>query len=311
MGSLTRSEEMRFCQLIVEKEAAFNCVAEIGKDPYVQFKDLNPDVNPFQRTFVRDIRRFDEMERKLRFLESQVAKDNIIIGGRVDDGDYKVMGQAELNQLEGTLTDLEKDVKNMNESDAQLKRNFLDLKEWDAVLDKTDEFFQGGIDDQATEELNMQDEEGLVRTDKIPVGYLVGVIRTERLSAFERVLWRACHHTAYLRSSHIDEELIEENGDRVNKSVFIVFHRGDRMRGIIEKVCDGFKARLFRNCPTTFKERQSARSDVRARIHDVQTVINQTKEHRFRVLQAAANNLNQWLKQARRLFNIIFQLLKT
>ena len=61
---------------------------------------LNPDVNPFQRTFVRDIRRFDEMERKLRFLESQIAKDNIIVGGKVDDGDYKVMGQAELNQLE-------------------------------------------------------------------------------------------------------------------------------------------------------------------------------------------------------------------
>lgn len=27
---------------------------------------LNPDVNPFQRIFVRDIRRFDELERKLR-----------------------------------------------------------------------------------------------------------------------------------------------------------------------------------------------------------------------------------------------------
>ncbi|VDK78838.1 unnamed protein product [Cylicostephanus goldi] len=40
MGSLTRSEDMRFCQLIVEKEAAFNCVAELGKHPFVQFKDV-------------------------------------------------------------------------------------------------------------------------------------------------------------------------------------------------------------------------------------------------------------------------------
>lgn len=41
MGSLSRSEEMRFCQLIVEKDAAFNIVAEIGKQPYVQFKDVS------------------------------------------------------------------------------------------------------------------------------------------------------------------------------------------------------------------------------------------------------------------------------
>lgn len=65
MGSLYRSEEMRFCQLIVEKDAAFACVAELGKQQWVQFKDLNSEVNTFQRMFVRDIRRFDEMERKL------------------------------------------------------------------------------------------------------------------------------------------------------------------------------------------------------------------------------------------------------
>lgn len=79
------------------------------------------------------------------------------------------MPQAELNQLESTLTDLERDVKNMNESDSQLKKNLYDLKEWDAVLDKTDEFFQGGIDDQAHEELELQEEEGFGKAEKAPV----------------------------------------------------------------------------------------------------------------------------------------------
>lgn len=40
MGSLYRSEQMRYCQIIVEKDAAFSCVAELGKRPYVQFKDV-------------------------------------------------------------------------------------------------------------------------------------------------------------------------------------------------------------------------------------------------------------------------------
>ncbi|CAI4221348.1 unnamed protein product [Auanema sp. JU1783] len=299
MGDFTRSEEMRFCQLIVEKDAAFNCVAELGKQPYVQFKDLNPDVNPFQRMFVRDIRRLDEMERKLRFLESQINADSIPIPGRIDDGDYTIMPQVELNQLETTLTDLERDVKNMNESDSQLRSNLMELKEWDHVLDKTDQFFQGGVDDQAQEELEIQEEEGFGKSEKAPMSYGVGTIRRERLLAFERVLWRACHHTAYLRSAPIEEVFEYTNGERSEMAVFIVFYKGDRLRAIIEKVCDGFKAKLLKNCPKTFKERQSARVDVRARLQDLQTVIGQTKDHRFRVLQAGANNHNQWLKQVR------------
>lgn len=104
---------------------------------------LNSEVNSFQRMFVRDIRRFDEMERKLRFLEAQVRKDNIAVPDKAWNQPNDVINHSEVNQLEQTLTDLERDVNNMNDSDQQLKRNFLELKEWEAVLQKTDQFFQG------------------------------------------------------------------------------------------------------------------------------------------------------------------------
>lgn len=66
MGSLFRSELMSLCQLYLQSEATYNCVSELGTLGMVEFKDLNQNVNTFQRKFVNEVRRCDEMERKLR-----------------------------------------------------------------------------------------------------------------------------------------------------------------------------------------------------------------------------------------------------
>ncbi|KAE9556217.1 hypothetical protein FO519_000556 [Halicephalobus sp. NKZ332] len=303
MGSLYRSEEMRYCQIIVEKDAAFSCVAELGKKPYVQFKDLNPEVSAFQRTFVRDIRRFAELERKLRFLEESIKKENIPVH-TVIEKNYDAVSHYDMNQLEATLTDLERDVMNMTESEDRLKKNFLDLKEWEAVLEKTDWFFQGGIDDEAIQEIeqaNEGDPGGIqLRTDKEKMKFSVGVIRRDRINAFERIIWRACHRTAFLRYSNI-EELLEDpdSGEKVEKTVFIIFHNGDRLQSMINRICEGFKARLYPTCPKTSKERHNVAIQVRSQITDLKTVMTQTHEHTLKVLNATAANLNPWKKQVR------------
>lgn len=45
--------------------------------------------------------------------------------------------------LKVTLTDLEKDIVHMNESNTVLKRNYLEAKEWQHILTKSDQFFKG------------------------------------------------------------------------------------------------------------------------------------------------------------------------
>ncbi|KAI6222495.1 V-type proton ATPase subunit a [Aphelenchoides fujianensis] len=312
MGSLYRSEEMRYCQMLVEKDAAFACVAELGKQPWVQFKDLNSEVNSFQRMFVRDIRRFDEMERKLRFLEAQVRKDEIEVVDNTFKEPNNVISHTDMNQLEQTLADLERDVNNMNESDHQLRKNFLELKEWEAVLQKTDQFFQGGIDDEALQEIEQarETEQGIgMKAEKEPIGYTVGVIAREKVMAFERVLWRACRRTAFLRSADIDETLTHpDTGKQMEEAVFIVFHNGDRLKAIIDKVSEGFRAKQYNQCPKLSHERQAALGKARQNIADMETVMGQTREHRLKVLNAASANIKNWLKQVR-LYKSIYHTL--
>ncbi|VDK73077.1 unnamed protein product [Onchocerca ochengi] len=312
MGSLYRSEQMRFCQMIVQKDAAFSCVAELGKHPYVQFKDLNADVNPFQRMYLRDIQRFEELERKLRFLDAQIRKDDIEVNDDVSrDGTYEVLAPHELNQLEGTLVDLERDVIDMNSNNILLKRNYLELKEWEAILEKTDHFFEEGISDVAMHEIEAVEEESalVLKRPKEPIGFLAGIINRDRVNAFEKVLWRACHKTAFVRTTDIEEELENpDSGEMCTKSVFLVFYKGDRLRIIIEKVCEGFKAKIYNNCPKNSKDRHAAARDVKARISDMRTVLGQTQEHRYKVLQAASSSVKQWQNEVRMQKSVYYTL---
>lgn len=65
MGSLYRSELMSLCQMFIQSESAYDSINELGELGLVQFRDLNPSINAFQRKFVNELRRCDEMERKL------------------------------------------------------------------------------------------------------------------------------------------------------------------------------------------------------------------------------------------------------
>uniref|UniRef100_A0A673CFU3 V-type proton ATPase subunit a n=1 Tax=Sphaeramia orbicularis TaxID=375764 RepID=A0A673CFU3_9TELE len=70
MGSLLRSEEMCLAQLFLQSGSAYDCISELGELGLVEFRDLNPTVNAFQRKHVNEIKKCEEMERILGYFES-------------------------------------------------------------------------------------------------------------------------------------------------------------------------------------------------------------------------------------------------
>uniref|UniRef100_A0A8C9G8V2 V-type proton ATPase subunit a n=1 Tax=Pavo cristatus TaxID=9049 RepID=A0A8C9G8V2_PAVCR len=77
MASVFRSEEMSLMQLFLQVEAAYCCVAELGDLGLVQFRDLNANVNSFQRKFVNEVRRCESLERILRKPPTRTALKEI------------------------------------------------------------------------------------------------------------------------------------------------------------------------------------------------------------------------------------------
>lgn len=68
---------MTFVSLIISEEAAPACIRELGVMGCVQFTDLNPELTPFQRRYVSYVKRCDEIERKIRYLNSEVKKMSV------------------------------------------------------------------------------------------------------------------------------------------------------------------------------------------------------------------------------------------
>nr|XP_061808042.1 V-type proton ATPase 116 kDa subunit a 1-like isoform X17 [Nerophis lumbriciformis] len=257
MGELFRSEEMTLAQLFLQSEAAYCCVSELGELGMVQFRDLNPDVNVFQRKFVNEVRRCEEMDRKLRFVEKEIKKANI---PTVDTGENPEV------PFPRDMIDLEMEDPNL-------------LEESSALMEGN----EGG------------------RGAPLRLGFVAGVISRERIPTFERMLWRVCRGNVFLRKAEIEDPLEDPTtGDQVHKSVFIIFFQGDQLKNRVKKICEGFRASLY-PCPETPQERKEMLAGVNSRIDDLQMVLNQTEDHRQRVLQAASKTMRVWFIKVRKM----------
>lgn len=291
---------MTLAQLFLQSEAAYCCVSELGELGKVQFRDLNPDVNVFQRKFVNEVRRCEEMDRKLRFVEKEIRKANIPI---MDTGENpEVPFPRDMIDLEANFEKIENELKEINTNQEALKRNFLELTELKFILRKTQQFFDEMADPDLLEESSsLLEPNEMGRGTPLRLGFVAGVINRERIPTFERMLWRVCRGNVFLRQAEIENPLEDPvTGDYVHKSVFIIFFQGDQLKNRVKKICEGFRASLY-PCPETPQERKEMASGVNTRIDDLQMVLNQTEDHRQRVLQAAAKNIRVWFIKVRKM----------
>ncbi|NP_001107162.1 V-type proton ATPase 116 kDa subunit a [Xenopus tropicalis] len=297
MASLFRSEEMSLTQLILQVEAGYCCIAELGELGLVQFRDLNASVNSFQRRFVNEVRRCENMERILRFLESEMVNDKIKI--RTPEKLPQTPLPREMIDLETVLEKLEGELQEVNRNQQALKQNFLELTELKHLLKKTQDFFEAEAN--LPDDFFSEDTSSLLELRTIPsaaaagkLGFTAGVINRERMATFERLLWRVCRGNIYLKYTELDTALEDPvTKEEVKKNVFIIFYQGDQLKLKIKKICDGFKATVY-PCPESATERKEMVADVNTRIEDLNTVITQTESHRQRVLLEAAQSLCSW-----------------
>ncbi|EYC02843.1 hypothetical protein Y032_0097g2969 [Ancylostoma ceylanicum] len=305
MGSIYRSEVMSRCQIFLQTDSAYQCVAELGELGLAQFLDLNEDMNSYQRKFVNEIRRCEEMERKLNFIEEEVTKDEV----EIKDYDEHIPAPQPKNmtELEANFEKLEEELLSINSSSKQLIKNHVQLLEMKAVLEKVhlllDESTRRdaamSISEAARGEagpftIGIANDYDKEKREDNELKFVTGVINRKKVISFERFIWRFCRGKVFVRTADIGErtELFEAKKTD-DKAVFILFFSGEQLRSRVQKICNGFHGVIY-NCPENTKERAHLLDQINAQVADMQNVINKTLEYRRKIIFAASLSVKKW-----------------
>lgn len=97
---------------------------------------LNPELSAFQRKFIAEVRRCDEMDRKVNYIKTELIKDGMDVP-ELFDNLPKVPNPREFIDLEAMFEKTESEILELSENFSQLLQNFQELTELRYVLERT------------------------------------------------------------------------------------------------------------------------------------------------------------------------------
>ncbi|XP_027357011.1 V-type proton ATPase subunit a2-like [Abrus precatorius] len=299
-----RSEAMQLLQLAIPVESAHVTISYLGVLGLLQFKDLNAEKGPFQRTYATQIKRCGEMARKLRILKEEMLKDGVSPTGSTKQIDVNI------DDLEVKLTELESELTEINANSEKLQRYYNELVEYKLVLQKAGDIFHSAqssaTEHQREYESQHQSGESIetplspdqeLSTDSLKqtrLEILAGLIPREKSMAFERILFRATRGNVFLRQVIVDDSVTDPvSGEQIEKNVFLVFCVGEKAKGKILKICEAFGANRYPFAEELGKQAQMI-SEVSGRLLEMKITIDAGLLHRANLLQTIGVQFDQW-----------------
>ncbi|XP_005467740.1 T cell immune regulator 1, ATPase H+ transporting V0 subunit a3b isoform X1 [Oreochromis niloticus] len=292
MGSIFRSEEVCLVQLFLQSGSAYNCVSELGELGLVEFRDLNPNVNSFQRKFVSEVRRCEDLEKTFHFLEQEINR-SLSSPSKGPLPPPCPMPSApqprELITIEEESERLARELKEVSRNRDSLRAQLTQLCQYRGVLTRTHSLTASHVVPPAAETQGLFDNRQDVR-----LSFVAGVVHPWKVPSFERLLWRACRGYIIVDFREMEDRLEHpDTGEMVQWTVFLISFWGDQIGQKVKKICDCFRTETFAY-PESSAEREEVLQGLQGRIEDIKSVLSQTESFLQQLLMKAVAVLPQW-----------------
>lgn len=316
-SGLWRSEDMVRVNIILQREVLHDTMFEVGMLGRVQFLDANEGVAAFARPYTEDLRRCEELQRKLHFIEESLRKEpellerystDINMSATVEEMRSSLMqGQmnmiddrieSTMNELTAMLTSLEgfQNELNQNQEIAVLYQKYQQMvhAHADAQADEDPSAtpFSTGIDAVPGGHANSNNSNSSIARSNAVISAeafsrlssLFGLIDTTRSEELYRLCYRVSRGNAIVEISNEPEMFVDtKTGERdVSKTAFVVLCSSPLMVARLKKLVGGLGAAVY-----TLEEvqTQGAELTMSGNAHHVEDTIAGVERRKHDVLQ--------------------------
>lgn len=284
---------MSLVQLYVPTEVSREVVYEIGQLNLVQFRDLNSKVNEFQRSFVKELRKLDNIERQFFSFKTQLDKREIPIKAYPYALDLaRVAPQSEIDEYYENSSLLEERVNQLIESNETLYKKQQDLQQKKYTIQGVGNFFASH---GSTSGVNITDD---LETGGVPTSshsaFIAGVVNRDKVAVLQQILWRVLRGNLYYHTEELVEKIYDDKSNSfVEKNFFIIFSHGSLIFQRVKKICESLDASLY-DVDITSALREEALSETDAKLTDLSIVLEQTENALSTELIAISKELAKW-----------------
>lgn len=286
---------MSLVQLYVPTEVSRDVIHNIGQLNLIQFRDLNKKVTEFQRAFVQELRKLDNVERQYTYLKTQLDKRGIEAKLYPYENEG-IVPQSEIDDYVETATLLESRVLELTDSSENLYNKQKDLKQFKYTVQAVDNFFSANtspnhnsIDGDA---LLSELESGGV--PEFQAQFISGVIDRSKVFTLQQILWRTLRGNLYYYTEEILEPIYDaKSNTKVPKNAFIIFSHGSMIYLRIKKIAESLDANLYK-VDSSSELRGEQSSSLKSNLADLDAVLEQTESALNSELVVISRDLSKW-----------------
>lgn len=294
-----RSEEVSLVQLFLPTAAAYTCVSQLGELGLVEFRDLNASVSAFQRRFVVDVRRCEELEKTFTFLQEEVRRAGLALPP--PDGGLPAPPPRDLLRIQEETDRLARELRDVRGNEQALRAQLHKLQLHAAVLGQAQ-----GPSLAATYPDGPSERTPLFQPPKGPhqdlrVNFVAGAVEPHKAAALERLLWRACRGFLIASFRETEQQLEDPvTGEPATWMTFLISYWGEQIGQKIRKITDCFHCHVF-----PFEEQEEARraalQQLQQQSHELREVLGETERFLSQVLGRVQRLLPPWQVQIRKM----------